>query len=81
MQTVKRVGLHATEHDGVSIGIYAGIAEGVPCTGSKDELQSYTRNLILDHGKRGLILGGDCTIASDLDWNRIKWVIEAARSL
>lgn len=55
--------------------------QGIIYTGSKDELQAYTRNLILDHGKTGLMLGGDCTIDAKLDWERIRWVVEAARSI
>lgn len=54
---------------------------GVIYNGSKEEVQRYTRNLILDFGKRGLILGGDCTVDSAIDWDRIRWVVEAARSL
>lgn len=55
--------------------------QGIIYTGSKDELQAYTRNLILNHGKTGLMLGGDCTIDAKLDWERIRWIIEAARSI
>lgn len=54
---------------------------GIIYSGSKEELQNYTRNIILDHGKHGLLLGGDCTIDAKLDWERIRWVVEAARSL
>lgn len=41
-------------------------------TGSKEELQSYTRDLILNHGKCGMLLGRDCTIDAKLDWERIR---------
>lgn len=54
---------------------------GVIYTATKEELQKYTRDLILNHGKCGLMLGGDCTIDSRLDWERIRWVVEAARSI
>lgn len=37
--------------------------------------------MILNHGKIGLMLGGDCTIDAKLDWERIRWVVEAARSI
>ena len=57
------------------------IQQGVIYNGTKEELQEYTRQLILNHGKRGLMLGGDCTIDAKLDWERIRWVVEAARSL
>ena len=55
--------------------------QGIIYTGTKEELQQYTRDLILDHGKHGLMLGGDCTIDSKLDWERIRWIVEAARSI
>ena len=57
------------------------VQEGIIYNGTKEELQDYTKNLILDHGKRGLMLGGDCTIDANIDWERIRWVVEAARSL
>ncbi len=55
--------------------------QGILYTGSKQELQEYTRNMILNHGKTGLMLGGDCTIDAKLSWERIRWVVEAARSI
>lgn len=55
--------------------------EGIIYTGTKEELQEYTKNLIINHGKNGLMLGGDCTIDAKLDWERIRWIIEAARSI
>lgn len=48
---------------------------------SKEELQAYTRDIILRHGKQGLMLGGDCTFDAKTDWERIRWIVEAARSL
>jgi len=27
------------------------------------------------------MLGGDCTIDAKLDWERIRWIVEAARSI
>lgn len=57
------------------------VQEGIIYNGTKEELQDYTRKLILGHGKRGLMLGGDCTIDSNIDWERIRWILEAARSL
>lgn len=57
------------------------VQRGVLYHGSKEELQAYTRELILNHGKTGLMLGGDCTIDAKLDWERLRWIVEAARSL
>lgn len=55
--------------------------QGVMYTADKEELQKYTRDLILNHGKCGLMLGGDCTIDAKMDWERIRWIVEAARSI
>lgn len=57
------------------------VQEGILYHGTKEELRDYTRQLILNYGKKGLMLGGDCTIDARIDRNRIKWVVEAARSL
>lgn len=57
------------------------IQEGIIYNGTKEELQAYTRKLILNFGKKGLMLGGDCTLDAAIDRERIRWVVEAARSL
>jgi len=54
---------------------------GILYHGSKEELQKYTRDLIINTGKLGLVLGGDCTMDFRIDYERIKWILEAARSL
>jgi uroporphyrinogen decarboxylase len=53
---------------------------GILYHGSKEELQSYTKELILNAGKLGLLLGGDCTTDHRIDPQRLNWIIEAARS-
>ena len=55
--------------------------QGLLYTGTKEEIQDYTRELIRTFGKRGLMLGGDCTIGANLDHERVRWVIEAAREI
>ena len=57
------------------------VQEGIIYNGTKEELQDYTRRLILNFGKKGLMLGGDCTIDAAIDRERIRWIVEAARSL
>ena len=57
------------------------VQQGVLYHGTKQELQDYTRNLILNYGKKGLMLGGDCTVDAKIDRERLRWVAEAARSL
>lgn len=55
--------------------------QGLMYDGTKEQIQEYTRNLILNFGKRGLILGGDCTFDARMDNKRLTWIVEAARSI
>lgn len=55
--------------------------QGILYTGTKEEIQDYTRELIRFCGKRGLLIGADCTIASNIDPERVRWVVEAAREI
>ena len=50
-------------------------------TASREEIQRETANLIAQGGKRGFILGSDCSIHGDLPEERIRWVVEAARKI
>lgn len=54
---------------------------GILHNGTEAEIKAYTRELISRFGKRGLLLGADCTVNSDIEHERIRWVVEAARSL
>ena len=54
---------------------------GILYSGTKEEVQAFTRDLILSFGKTGLLLGADCTVNTNIDHERIRWVIEAARSI
>lgn len=54
---------------------------GVLHEGTKEEVVQYTKGLIQGFGKKGLLLGGDCTIDSRIDHERIRWVVETARSM
>jgi uroporphyrinogen decarboxylase len=54
---------------------------GVLYHGSKEELQAYTRELIINTGKLGMLIGGDCTMDHRIDFDRVRWIIEAARSI
>ena len=66
-----------TLHLDASLGKY----KGIMYSGQKKEIEDFTRDTILTFGKRGLMLGGDCTIATWLDHDRIKWIVDIARSL
>lgn len=55
--------------------------QGILASGTKEEIQTYTKQLIRDFGTRGLILGADCTIPATIDYERIRWVVEASEEM
>ena len=48
-------------------------------TGSQAEIQRETDALIAQGGKKGYILGADCSLHDELDERRIRWVVEESR--
>ncbi len=50
-------------------------------SGTKEEVQAETVKIIKEFGKKGLIIGADCTLSAKIDKQRINWVIEAAASV
>ena len=67
-------GFESLHHDGET-------HEGILHRGTEEEVKSFTRDTILTFGKRGLILGADCTVNSSIDHDRLRWVVETARSI
>lgn len=54
---------------------------GVLYSGTEEEVKEETRRLIRLAGKKGFLLGPDCSLPTDIDSRRIKWVIEASRTM
>lgn len=52
---------------------------GLLYNGTEEEIKAETRRLIAQGGKKGYILGPDCSLPSDIDSQRIKWVIEETK--
>lgn len=52
---------------------------GVLCSGTKEEIEQYTKDLISKVGKKGFIVGADCTLPRTIELERISWVVDAAR--
>lgn len=55
---------------------------GVLYSGTKEEVQAFTRRTVEEYraaagDTRGLILGADCTISPDVDFSRFDWVVQA----
>lgn len=53
--------------------------QGVLQKGTKAEVQAFTKELIARTNIPGVMLGADCTVPSDMDRERIEWVVEAAK--
>lgn len=52
---------------------------GVLYQGTKEEVEAETRKLLHQGGKKGYMLGPDCSMPTDIDVQRISWVVQAAR--
>ncbi|MDO4867153.1 MAG: uroporphyrinogen decarboxylase family protein [Clostridia bacterium] len=50
-------------------------------TASREEIEAEVARLIEQGGKKGYILGSDCSIYNELPEERIRWVVEAARRI
>mgnify|MGYP002624105463 CR=1 FL=1 len=60
------------------LGGFANGEDGILYRGSKNEIQQATQKLLADAGEGGILLGADCTVPRDIDWQRLEWVREAA---
>lgn len=54
---------------------------GVLYSGTLDEIKSETIKLINTVGKKGTILGADCTLSNGIDLSHIKCVADTARNI
>lgn len=61
------------------IGGFANTKKGILYTGTKEEVQAETKKILKKAGTTGIILGADCTIPRDIDFERLEWVREAAK--
>lgn len=60
------------------IGGFANTTDGVLYSGSKEEIEDYTRGLLDEAGTTGVIIGADCTIPADTPYERLEWIRQAA---
>ena len=63
------------------LGGFGNLAASVIYKGTKDEIQAETRRIIAKAGTKGVILGADCTVPRDTDWQHFAWVREAAAEI
>lgn len=63
------------------IGGFDNVKEGLLYSGTKAEIEQYVEKLLADTGKEGVIIGADCTVPSDIEIERLKWVRDRAAEL
>jgi uroporphyrinogen decarboxylase len=62
------------------IGGFANTADDPIYRGSRKEIEDCTEKIIAEAGKRGIILGADCTVPDDTPFEHFEWVREKART-
>jgi len=55
--------------------------QGILYSGSEEEIRSYTREIVQQAGKSGLIVAADCSLPFDIDWQHLIWVREELEAL
>ncbi len=63
------------------IGGFDNTVNGTLYKGSQEEIENLTELILKDAGTRGIILGADCTVPSDIELKRLEWVRNKAKSL
>lgn len=63
------------------IGGFNNVKEGLLYSGSREEIEKYVEELLEEIGTTGVIIGADCTVPSDIDIERLKWVRDKAAEL
>ena len=49
--------------------------------GAKEEIQRFVVDLVAETGPQGMIIASDCSLHSDVPYERLRWVGEALDSL
>lgn len=83
----------ATETDGYSLAagkklfgdrpVMGGLdnsTKGILYSGTKQQIQDKVHALIAETGNQGVLLGADCTVPRDIDYDHLRWAIEAAHN-
>ena len=83
----------ATETDGYSLAagkklfgdrpVMGGLdnsTKGILYSGTKQQIQDKIHALIAETGNQGVLLGADCTVPRDIDYDHLRWAIEAAHN-
>lgn len=54
--------------------------KGILYSGTKQQIQDKVHALISEAGNQGVLLGADCTVPRDIDYDHLRWAIEAAHN-
>lgn len=54
---------------------------GVLFSGTREEVEAYTRSLVEKCGTTGVLLGGDCTLPATIEKQRIGWVVDTVKAM
>lgn len=60
------------------LGGFGNLPTDVLYSGTRAEVAAETRRILAAAGRTGVILGADCTVPPDIDWQRFEWVRTAA---
>lgn len=63
------------------MGGFDNSTKGVLYSGTKDEIQAEAKRIVSEAGRKGIIIGADCTIPRDTPVDHINWAIEAIHEL
>lgn len=63
------------------LGGYDNRKDGTLYSGTRAEVEDYTRKLVAQTGDNGIILGADCTLPADVDLQRIRWVLDTVEAM
>lgn len=65
-------------HNRCVMGGFDNTPQGLLYKGTKEEIEAYTQGLVSAMGKKGFIIGADCTFPRDVDIDRFRWVKDTA---
>jgi len=60
------------------IGGFDNTVDGILYRGGREEIHAETKRIIDKAGRKGIILGADCTLPRDINLQHLQWVREAA---
>jgi len=62
------------------LGGFDNRASGVLTSGTKEQVERFTAQLLEEAGQPGVIIGADCSLSDNIDKQRISWVIDAVKA-